>query len=190
VDIAEELQFEATKRAGSPEGFAALIRLILDSVMKEVVAEPTIFTPSGPTGDGVRPEWLWPEQYMPVFHEYVALRQQQHELEMARYTVQEQYRQQVSLDLEDVTKRANKKIKELPIHAYKRLLSLEDRFKIALGGIHKMYEPRRWSEISERVEYHISDWGVARHERKLDEAHYNRSLLSEGMRLGRTLGGS
>lgn len=195
MEIAEQLQHEAAERAGSPEGLSEVLRLILETIEGGTT---TIIEDDEPEQEAIpnlelapnpelsRPEWLWPEQYLPTFRKYVALMQAAtghrlsvqewqssvDELEFRRIGVnpppgvEERIAssrirlQRCREELEDTLAEAKRKKRELPIHAYKRLIAMEKKLQLIVQD--RMYDPIYWKTLAEKVEGYISQWGVAR----------------------------
>lgn len=182
MEIAEQLQHEAEHRAGSPEGFLQVIRLVLND-MEERVEQPTLLSPfSLPC----RPEWREPSEYLPIFREYVCLMQESIQLkrqaidletklnELHRtpsspnhivYTTTRLEFAKTQKQLSETLHEARRKQRELPVHALKRLRAIETRCDSRYGR-GKMYLPVCWSQLSELVETYISRWGQGREEQR------------------------
>jgi hypothetical protein len=172
MDIAAELREEASQRAGSPEGFLQVIRLVLKDMGETA--------PSFPSNNGpdlkLCPEWAWPETYIPVFREYVCSMQQVLYFKWrweanplsrrfnnsypGKY-IPDEYKQ-AQKELNDLIHTAKKKKRELPIHAYKRLVAIETRYANLWAGRDNMYAPKNWESVSAEVEAYISNFGIGR----------------------------
>jgi hypothetical protein len=179
MELAEELQLEAAERAGSLEGFMQVIRLVIDDVEgREILSPPVVTFVDVPIVEtAFSRASVLPYSYLPIFREYVSLRQE--EIGIRRHiSSMEGYPRPGSngikdngeyaaaqKHLSDTIHAANRKRRELPIHAYKRLIQIETRFN---RGCNDMYQPIRWEPIAEDVEKLISRWGEGR----LPSGHY------------------
>ena len=183
MDIAAELQQEANERAGSLEGFQQVIRLVLDEMegkpkpLHFVIESDLHYRPA-------RPEWTDPEDYLSIFRDYVccmqeALYQRRHvesydyiestftdegygrRAMLARERDEVEYKA-AQKKLSELIHAAKSKKRELPLHAYKRLLAVEDRNAVRFHGLDNLYLPHNWVLMSEAVEFYISDFGTGR----------------------------
>jgi hypothetical protein len=183
MDIAVEIQEEASQRAGSPEGFQQVIRLVLEDVEEEaslrLLLGPSEYQSAvnWATASVARPEWLHPDSYLPIFREYVCLMQEvlackRRVRELNSYpnysppysqsAEKKRIQAQAQRDLNDVTHAARKKVRELPIHAFKRLRAIEVQYAPKLGGWENLYRPDNWEYESWKVEHYISHFSEGR----------------------------
>lgn len=167
MDIAAGLQHEASERAGSSEGFLEVIRLVLDNIESgKVDGAPCLFS-----SRTARPEWAMPENYLPILCEYVDCMQEMLRLkkkinDIAPPWMNERYApdnsKAVLTRISVLIHAAKSKKRELPIHAYKRLLAIENQIAPRLGGRDNLYLPQNWDPMSAMVLAYISNFGVGR----------------------------
>lgn len=190
MEIAEELQREANERADS--SLPEVIRLVLETIETEEELElPSVSlrsaAPLGLHAWAKGYDALPPSEYLPIFREYVCLMQEvwyarriasfiespdwnnRQNLYYPGDTRKEQHAK-AQKKLSDKTHEARRKRRELPIHAYKRIIKIEAHF----GD--QLYLPVNWEPLSESIERYICRWG----EGKLLPRTPN--LLAEGLR--------
>lgn len=175
MDIATELQEEASQRAGSPEGFLQVIHLVVDGMERRELFPPLLLETKIDEVFGLdRPEWKEPKDYLPIFHQYVSLMRKVISLQRRSRHFDLHLRYNIPVDgfvhdefaniqkqLSEATHAARRKARELPIHAFKRLKAFENRYAPLLGGSENMYHPDNEQKLGE-MEWFISHWGAGR----------------------------
>lgn len=151
----EKLQNEVNERAGSPEGFHQVIRLVLDGLANpqrgKVLLPPHVLSSTRPAS-------------LVVFREYVDLMQKVIPLRI-RIRNSQLNHEKASAELKEVQKplsdaihAVRQKARELPLDAFNRLRAIETVYYARLGGWETLYHPICWKNESDKVEQFVI-WG-------------------------------